>query len=59
VILRTREFAQQYVIVSEFVRRLHARFQREGIDIPFPVRTIRLPDGNGLHASSGRDIVQS
>jgi small-conductance mechanosensitive channel len=40
VILRTREFAQQYVIVSEFVRRLHARFQREGIDIPFPVRTV-------------------
>jgi small-conductance mechanosensitive channel len=46
VILRTREFAQQYVIVSEFVRRLHARFQREGIDIPFPIRTIRFPDAN-------------
>jgi small-conductance mechanosensitive channel len=44
VILRTREFAQQYVIVSEFVRRLHARFQREGIDIPFPVRSIRMLD---------------
>lgn len=42
VILRTREFAQQYVIVSEFVRRLHARFQHEGIEIPFPVRTVVL-----------------
>lgn len=42
VILRTREFAQQYVIVSEFVRRLHARFGHEGIEIPFPVRTVVL-----------------
>jgi small-conductance mechanosensitive channel len=42
VILRTREFAQQYVIVSEFVRRLHDRFGREGIEIPFPVRTVVL-----------------
>ena len=40
VILRTREFAQQYVIVSEFVRRLHTRFGQEGIEIPFPVRTV-------------------
>lgn len=42
VILRTREFAQQYVIVSEFVRRLHSRFAEEGIEIPFPVRTVVL-----------------
>ena len=43
VVLRTREFAQQYVIVSEFVRRLHARYRREGIDIPFPIRTLVFP----------------
>jgi small-conductance mechanosensitive channel len=53
VILRTREFAQQYVIVSEFVRRLHARFNEEGIEIPYPVRTIVLPDGDRLPASPG------
>ena len=51
VILRTREFAQQYVIVSEFVRRLHSRFQREHIEIPFPVRTVVLPDGHRLPAT--------
>ena len=42
VILRTREFAQQYLIVSEFVRRLHDRYRREGIEIPYPVRTVVL-----------------
>jgi len=58
VVLRTREFAQQYFIVSEFVRRLHARFQREGIEIAFPVRTIVLPEGHRLPAGPGAEIVQ-
>jgi small-conductance mechanosensitive channel len=57
VILRTREFAQQYLIVSEFVRRLHARYQREGIQIPFPVRTILLDDDNRLPARTGAETV--
>jgi small-conductance mechanosensitive channel len=57
VILRTREFAQQYVIVSEFVRRLHERFGRERIDIPFPVRTVVLSDRNRLPGRTGADTV--
>jgi small-conductance mechanosensitive channel len=40
VILRGRQFADQYLIKHEFVKRLHARFDREGIVIPFPIRTI-------------------
>ncbi len=40
VILRTTEFSQQYAIVSEFVKRLHGRYRREGIEIPFPIRTV-------------------
>lgn len=40
VTLRTREFIDQYVVVHEFMKRLHRRFQREGIAIPFPVRTL-------------------
>jgi small-conductance mechanosensitive channel len=43
VVLRTSEFAQQYVIVSEFVRRLHTRYRREGVEIPFPMRTVVFP----------------
>src|SRR5688572_21140835 len=40
VILRAAEFVDQYVIKHEFIKRLHARFAREGIVIPFPIRTI-------------------
>jgi small-conductance mechanosensitive channel len=40
VILRGREFVDQYLIKHEFIKRLHARFDREGIVIPFPIRTI-------------------
>jgi small-conductance mechanosensitive channel len=45
VILRGREFVDQYLLKHEFVKRLHARFNREGIVIPFPIRTIdyRVP----------------
>jgi small-conductance mechanosensitive channel len=40
VILRAREFVDQYLIKHEFVKRLHARFNQERIVIPFPIRTI-------------------
>lgn len=40
VILRAKEFVDQYLIKHEFVKRLHPRFTDEGIVIPFPIRTI-------------------
>jgi small-conductance mechanosensitive channel len=40
VILRAKEFTDQYLITHEFVKRLHVRFDDEGIVIPFPIRTI-------------------
>lgn len=45
VILRTKSFADQYLVKHEFIKRLHKRFNAEGIEIPFPVRTIHLKDG--------------
>jgi small-conductance mechanosensitive channel len=42
VILRGREFVDQYLIKHEFIKRLHARFDQEGIVIPFPMRTIAM-----------------
>ncbi|MEO8077745.1 MAG: mechanosensitive ion channel family protein [Acidobacteriota bacterium] len=39
-ILRAREFVDQYLIKHEFIKRLHARFDNEGIVVPFPIRTI-------------------
>ena len=38
VVLRAKEYADQYVIVHEFIKRLQPRYQAEGIEIPSPVR---------------------
>ncbi len=40
VTLRTREFTDQYVLVHEFIKRLHRRYRAEGIEIPMPTRTL-------------------
>ncbi len=40
VILRAREFVDQYLIKHEFVKRLHERYAKEGIVIPYPIRAI-------------------
>ncbi len=45
VILRAKEFVDQYLVKHEFIKRLHARFGDEGIVIPFPIRTVVARDG--------------
>ena len=42
VVMRAREFVDQYLLKHEFIKRLHARYRQEGITIPFPVRTVHL-----------------
>jgi small-conductance mechanosensitive channel len=42
VILRARGFVDQYLLKHEFVKRLHKRYHDEGIEIPFPIRTIYM-----------------
>lgn len=42
VILRGREFVDKYVLKHEFVKKLHKRYLKEGITIPFPIRTVYL-----------------
>jgi small-conductance mechanosensitive channel len=39
-ILRAREFVDQYLVKHEFIKRLSARYAKEGIVIPFPIRAI-------------------
>jgi small-conductance mechanosensitive channel len=34
VVLRAKEFVDQYLLRHEFIKRLHQRFQSEGIEIP-------------------------
>jgi small-conductance mechanosensitive channel len=45
VILRAEEYVSKYLITHEFIKRLHKRYQQEGIEIPFPIRTIYMKNG--------------
>jgi small-conductance mechanosensitive channel len=42
IICRAREFTDQYLIRHEMYKRIFKRFREEGIEIPFPVRTVYL-----------------
>lgn len=46
VILRGREFSDQYRIKHEFLARLHERFRREGIAFPTAARDVRVRPGD-------------
>jgi small-conductance mechanosensitive channel len=39
-VLRVKEYSGQFALQSEFVKQLHTRFQQEGIEIPFPTRSL-------------------
>jgi small-conductance mechanosensitive channel len=40
VILRAQQFTDRYLLTHEFIKRLKARYDREGIEIPFPQRVV-------------------
>ncbi|MDI6757798.1 MAG: mechanosensitive ion channel family protein [Endomicrobiia bacterium] len=52
VIMRGREFTDQYLVKHEFVKRLNAGYLREGINIPFPIRTLELKNKDAPLASA-------
>jgi small-conductance mechanosensitive channel len=52
-VLRVRDFAAQYALRSEFVKALHRRFQQEGIEIPFPIRTVIMRPASESPATGG------
>lgn len=37
VILRSKEFVDQYVLKHQFIKNLHRRYRQEGIEIPLPI----------------------
>lgn len=49
VILRAKEFGEQYLLKHVFIKRLHQRFAQEGIEIPFPIRTVYLRQEQARH----------
>jgi len=44
VVMRAREYVDQYLIKHEFIKRLHERYKKEGIEIPFPIRTVYMKE---------------
>lgn len=44
VILRVKEFVNKYLVKHEFIKALHKRFNKEGINIPFPIRTVYMEE---------------
>lgn len=50
VILRAKEFVDQYLIKHEFIKRLHKRYMAEGIVIPYPIRAVNYEQEKALSA---------
>jgi small-conductance mechanosensitive channel len=46
--LRVLEYDWRYEIKHDLIKALHRKFREEGIEIPFPVRTIRMETGGDL-----------
>ncbi len=42
LVVQVRQFTDQYLVQSELRKRIIERFQKEGIEMPFPTRTIVL-----------------
>ena len=40
MILRAKEFVDNYLVKHEFIKRLHKRYAKEGINIPYPIHAI-------------------
>ncbi len=45
LIVHVEEFTKQFLVQDQLRRRILARFRREGIVIPFPIRTLDIPPG--------------
>lgn len=42
-----REFTDQFLVRHELVKRIHERYRAEGIEIPFPIRTVYMRERAG------------
>lgn len=38
--MRAKDYSGQYAVTHALIKRLHKRYKKEGIEIPFPIRTI-------------------
>lgn len=57
VVLRAKEVTDQFPLKSEFIKILHEHYNREGIEIPFPQRTVHLHATEKVRLDSGHPNV--
>lgn len=56
LVCQVREFTDQFPVQHELRKRIFKRFRKEGIEIPFPIRTVYLHQVNGkTPAGEGQD----
>jgi len=53
--MRVRDWGEQFQVRHAFIKRLHARFGEEGIEIPFPIRTLYAPRGFRVRGEGAPD----
>ena len=53
LICQVAEFVDQYLVQHELRKRIFKRFRAEGIEIPFPIRTVYLKGDGARRAEPG------
>jgi small-conductance mechanosensitive channel len=53
LICQVSEFVDQYLVQHELRKRIFRRFRQEGIEIPFPVRTLHIKQEQGAAVKFG------
>lgn len=48
IYMRGQEYFDQLLIKHEFIKRLHKRYEEEGIVIPYPIRTLHTPSAKPI-----------
>ena len=47
-VIHATVYTKQLKLKHEFIKEITRRYREEGINIPFPIRTINLPEGQGV-----------
>jgi small-conductance mechanosensitive channel len=48
VFMKSKDFGGQFMVITHFIPAVHKRFQEEGIEIPFPIRTVYLNNNSNI-----------
>ena len=43
-VIHSSNFSNQFLLKHEFIKRITVRYRKEGIEIPFPIRTLNVPN---------------